>query len=113
MPVTPRPLQRVLVSVATAGAVVTGGALTAAHDAAPAPNLSSTYDAQARQRAEVGAERRPHAHAAPACLAAQKRPAKLAGCCAARTLERPSSSMSPVQRWPAGHGMLRALSLSA
>jgi hypothetical protein len=64
--VTPRPLQRVLVSVATAGAVVTGGALTAAHDAAPAPNLSSTYDAQARQRAEVGAERRPHAHAAPA-----------------------------------------------
>jgi hypothetical protein len=54
----------VLISLLTAAGVVTGGALTAAHDPAPSGSLSSTYDAQARQRAEVAAERRPHTHPA-------------------------------------------------
>ncbi|MDR7253400.1 hypothetical protein J2X46_002385 [Nocardioides sp. BE266] len=61
---TPHPVRRVLISLVTAGGVVTAGALTAAHDPAPSANLSSTYDAQARQRAEVAAEQRPHTHAA-------------------------------------------------
>lgn len=59
---TPHPVQRVLISVVTAVGVVAGGALTAAHDPAPSANLSSTYDAQVRQRAEVAAEQRPHTH---------------------------------------------------
>jgi hypothetical protein len=59
---TPHPVQRVLISVLTALGVVTGGVLTAAHDPAPSASLSSTYDAQARERAEAATERRPHAH---------------------------------------------------
>lgn len=59
---TPHPLRRVLISVLTSAGVVTAGALTVAHDPAPAPNLSSTYDAQVRTRAEVAAEQRPHSH---------------------------------------------------
>ncbi|KQV77511.1 hypothetical protein ASC64_01300 [Nocardioides sp. Root122] len=59
---TPHPVQRVLISLLTAAGVVTAGVLTAAHDPAPSGALSSTYDAQARQRAEVATEQRPHAH---------------------------------------------------
>ena len=60
---TPHPVRRVLISLLAAGGVVAAGVLTAAPDRPPSANLSSTYDAQARQRAEVAAEQRPHTHA--------------------------------------------------
>jgi len=60
---TPRPVQRIVISVLAAGGLVVGGALVATPSGPGAPSLPSTYDAQARQRAEVAAEERPHTHA--------------------------------------------------
>ena len=60
---TPRPVQRIVISVLAAGGLVVGGALVAAPSGPGAPSLPSAYDAQARQRAEVVAEERPHTHA--------------------------------------------------
>ncbi len=60
---TPRPVQRIVISVLTAGGLVVGGALVAAPSGPGAPSLPSAYDAQTRQRAEVAAEERPHTHA--------------------------------------------------
>ncbi|WP_374457038.1 hypothetical protein [Nocardioides sp.] len=62
MTTTPHPARRVLISLLAAAGLVGAGALTVAHDPTPSANLSSTYDSQARQRAEVVAERRPHSH---------------------------------------------------
>ncbi|RYB89553.1 peptidase [Nocardioides glacieisoli] len=59
---TPRHAHRLLLSLLASGGLVVGGMLTAAPVGGGAPNLTSTYDAQARQRAEVVAERRPHTH---------------------------------------------------
>lgn len=63
---TPRPRQRLLLSLLVAGGVVTAGVVSAAPTGTPTRNasssLSSTYDAQARERAKVAAEREPHTH---------------------------------------------------
>ena len=59
---TPRHAHRLLLSLLASGGLVVAGMLTAAPVGGGAPSLTSTYDAQARQRAEVVAERRPHTH---------------------------------------------------
>jgi hypothetical protein len=59
---TPRHAHRLLLSLLASGGLVVGGMLTAAPVGGGSPDLTSTYDAQARQRAEVVAEGRPHTH---------------------------------------------------
>ena len=59
---TRRPVQRILISLLAAGGLVTGGVLSIGPGGPASANLSSTYDAQVRQRAEVAAEGRPHTH---------------------------------------------------
>lgn len=61
-----RPVHRVLVSLLAAGGLVTGGVLSAAPGGPATTNLSTTYDAQVRERARVAAESRPHPHAGAA-----------------------------------------------
>ena len=59
---TPRHVQRTLLSLLAAGGLVVGGVLSGAPGGDGASSLPSTYDAQARQRAEAVAEREPHTH---------------------------------------------------
>ncbi|KRE93914.1 hypothetical protein ASG76_10855 [Nocardioides sp. Soil774] len=59
---TPRPVQRTVISVLAAAGLVGAGMLGAAPGGAPSADLPSTYDAQARERAEAAAERTPHEH---------------------------------------------------
>ena len=59
---TPRHVQRIAISLLTAGGLVVGGFVAAAPTGTGRGDLPSTYDAQARERAEVRAERRPHTH---------------------------------------------------
>ena len=59
---TPRHRQRLLISLLTAAGIVTTGVVSAAPGGPPSASLSSTYDAQARERAEARAEREPHTH---------------------------------------------------
>ncbi|MCW2738987.1 hypothetical protein, partial [Nocardioides sp.] len=59
---THRPVQRIAISLLAAGVLVTGGVLSAAPSGPATASLSTTYDAQVRQRAEVAAESRPHTH---------------------------------------------------
>ncbi len=59
---TPRHVQRTLLSLLAAGGLVVGGVLSAAPSGTGSASLSSTYDAQARQRAAVLAEQKPHTH---------------------------------------------------
>ena len=62
MTTTPRHMQRTVLSLLAAGGLVVGGVLSAAPSGSGSGALSSTYDAQTRDRAEAVAERRPHTH---------------------------------------------------
>ncbi len=57
-----RHAHRVLISLLASGGLVVGGALSAAPGGSGTGDLSSTYDARTRQRAEVVAEGAPHTH---------------------------------------------------
>ena len=52
---TRRPVQRILISLLAAAGLVAGGVLSAAPGGPASPSLSTTYDAQVAQRAEVAA----------------------------------------------------------
>ena len=53
MTTTPRHLQRTVLSLLAAGGLVVGGVLSATPSGSGSGPLPSTYDAQARQRAEA------------------------------------------------------------
>ena len=59
---TPRHAQRISISMLAAAGLVVGGVLAGAPTSSGRADLPSTYDAQARERAEARAERRPHTH---------------------------------------------------
>lgn len=59
---TPRPAQRILLSVVAAAALVTGGVLHATPGGPGSRGLAAAYDADVRQRTADAAEARPHAH---------------------------------------------------
>ena len=59
---TPRPVQRMLISLLAAGGLVAGGVLSAGPGGSGSAHLSTTYDAQARAARRGRAERRPHTH---------------------------------------------------